>query len=245
MIRVADYVIAISAQLKNEMIAAGVPADRITVLCNAVLLEDYAVRGSGTGLRRELGIPDHHAVLSIIGRLSPEKGHDVFLDAAQILAGRHADLTFLIVGDGPLRAHLEAESSRGHLRGRIVFAGHRTDMAAVYDATTVVVSSSFTEGLPNVLLESFAHRRPAVATRVGGVPEIMSNGVEGWLVEAGRPQDLADRLDAMLRSPTAIAAMGDRARHAIETRFDFRLRTQNLEALYERVMADRSQPVRA
>jgi glycosyltransferase involved in cell wall biosynthesis len=237
LISLADHVIAISDRLKQDVLEGGTPAERITVLKNAILLEDYASEGPGPALRQELGIPAHHAVLSIIGRLSREKGHHDFFTAARALADEFQDVTFLVVGDGPLRAELEAEVAASSLRGRVVFAGHRSDMAAVYDATTIVASSSFTEGIPNVLLEGFAHARPAVATRVGGVPEIMSNGVEGWLVEAHRPQELHDRLALLLKDPGERQAMGRRARRAIETKFDFRARTRELERVYERVVS--------
>jgi glycosyltransferase involved in cell wall biosynthesis len=237
LISLADHVIAISDRLKQDVIDGGTPPHRITVLKNAILLDDYASEGPGPALRRELGIPAHHAVLSIIGRLSREKGHNDFFDAARALAVQFPDLTFLVVGDGPLRAQLEADVAESSLRGRVVFAGHRSDMAAVYDATTVVVSSSFTEGIPNVLLEGFAHARPAVATRVGGVPEIMSNGIEGWLVEAHRPHELSERLALMLKDPVEREAMGRRARRAIESKFDFRARTRELERVYDHVMS--------
>src|SRR3954471_9164960 len=108
LIRLADHVVAISDRLKREVVAAGTPENRVTVLRNAVLLDDYTLGGGGAALRRELGIPEGHAVLSIIGRLSLEKGHEVFLEAAHIIAAAHDRVTFLIVGDGPLRAQLEA-----------------------------------------------------------------------------------------------------------------------------------------
>jgi glycosyltransferase involved in cell wall biosynthesis len=239
-IRLADYVITISDRLKRDVMAAGTPADRICVLRNAILLDDYVAESHRTAFRQEMGIPEHHAVLSIIGRLSLEKGHAVFFEAAGRLASEFKALTFLVVGDGPLRQQLEDAASGADLRGRVVFAGHRTDMAAVYDATDVVVSSSYTEGVPNVLLEGFAYGRPAVATRVGGVPEIMSDGVEGWLVEAGQPDHLAERLGTLLRDPGLIKDMGARARVHVEQEFDFRRRTRQLEAVYERVIATRS-----
>ena len=237
LVRFADHAVAISDQLKRELVAGGTPPERITVLRNAILLDDYKEAGRGAGLRRELRIPEHHAVLSVIGRLSPEKGHDDFLQAARILAPRFPALTFLVVGDGPLRPRLEQAAAVPELRGRVVFAGHRSDVDAVYEATTIVVSSSLTEGIPNVLLEGFAYGRPTVATRVGGVPEIVSNGVEGWLVDPRRPLELAERLAAMLADPAGAAEMGRQARRAIETTFDFARRTRALETLYERVAA--------
>ena len=237
-IRLADHVITISDRLQKDVVSAGTGHDRVSLLRNAVLLDDYVNRGGGPMLRRELQIPDNHVVFSIIGRLSQEKGHDIFLEAARRVAANHAAVTFLVVGDGPLRAPLEASAATAGLQGRVRFIGHRGDMAAVYDATTVVVSTSYTEGIPNVLLEGFAYGRPAVATPVGGVPEIMSDTVQGYLVQPGQPVELTERLERFIANPSTAEEMGVRARRGIESQFDFRRRTRELEHLYERVVEE-------
>ena len=237
LIRLATRVITVSGRLRDELVGAGVPAGRITVLRNAVLLEDYAAAHAGRALRSELGIPPDHQVVAVIGRLSEEKGHDIFLQAARTILARRPNVTFLIVGDGPLRARLEARVAElGLPASQVVFTGHRTDMANVYATIDLLVISSLTEGIPNVLLEAFVHGTTAVATDVGGVGEVLRDGENGRLVPAGDAGPLAERTLELLEDSALRARMGEAARDAIATRFNFAQRTRDVEQLYEQVL---------
>jgi len=235
LIRQADAVIAVSDRLKQELEAAGVPPQRITVLRNAILLRDYAVAGTAESVRREFGIRDDQPVISIVGRLSLEKGHETFLQAASSIAKSHPDLRCLIVGDGPLEHTLRQRVQELGLTAQVVFTGHRSQLADIYAATDVLVISSLTEGIPNVLLEAFAHGKPAVATSVGGVPEVLEEGRTGWLVDVGDHQAIARHVVRLLDAPELRAKMGATARATIEQQFSFESRTKALETLYDRI----------
>lgn len=234
LIRWADAVIAVSDRLTQDLMAAGVPAEKITLLRNGILLDDYASTDAGSALRREFGLRDDQPVVSIVGRLSLEKGHEVFLDAARSIAADCPDARFLIVGDGPLEATLKHRARVLGLNDRVIFTGHRNDLAALYGITSVLVIASFTEGIPNVLLEAFANGKPAVATSVGGIPEVLENGHAGWLVSPGDPSAIADRVVALLKNPLQRSTMGAAGRRLIEDRFSFLQRTRALEDLYTR-----------
>ena len=235
LIRQADAVIAVSDRLKQELEAAGVPPQRITVLRNAILLRDYAVAGTASSVRREFGIREDQPVISIVGRLSLEKGHETFLQAASTIAKSHPDLRCLIVGDGPLEHTLRQRVQELGLTAQVVFTGHRSQLADIYAATDVLVISSLTEGIPNVLLEAFAHGKPAVATSVGGVPEVLEEGRTGWLVDVGDHQAIARHVVRLLDAPELRAQMGATARATIEQQFSFENRTKALESLYDRI----------
>jgi glycosyltransferase involved in cell wall biosynthesis len=235
LIRQADAVIAVSDRLKQELEAAGVPPQRITVLRNAILLRDYAVAGTASSVRREFGIREDQPVISIVGRLSLEKGHETFLQAASTIAKSHPDLRCLIVGDGPLEHTLRQRVQELGLTAQVVFTGHRSQLADIYAATDVLVISSLTEGIPNVLLEAFAHGKPAVATSVGGVPEVLEDGRSGWLVSVGDHQAIARHVVRLLDAPELRAQMGATARATIEQQFSFENRTKALETLYDRI----------
>ena len=240
LIRRADAVIAVSDRLRQELQAAGVPASRISLLRNSILLDDYAARNDGTALRRELGILNGHPVVSIVGRLSPEKGHEVFLQAALRIRQELPDARFLIVGDGPLETALVQRAEELGLTSSVIFTGHRRDLSAIYGITDVLVISSFTEGIPNVLLEAFAYGKPAVSTAVGGVPEVLEDGENGWLVSPGDSETIAERVLMLLRSNEMRQRMGTAARRTIERHFDFTHRTRTLEELYLRLRATRA-----
>lgn len=239
LIGLADAVIAVSGRLKADLEAAGVPARKITVLHNSMLLDD-CLPPDGTPSPAEWRVDGSRPVVSIVGRLSEEKGHRAFLEAAQRILRERPETRFLIVGEGPLEADLRMSVARLSLSESVVFTGHRADMARIYNATDVLVISSSTEGLPYVLLEASAYGTPTVATTVGGIPEVIRDGVTGWLVGSGDVAAIADRVLRCLADPTARAKMGAAARTEIERRFDFRRRTRALEQLYERVAASKS-----
>jgi glycosyltransferase involved in cell wall biosynthesis len=234
-IRQADAVIVVSDRLRQDLEAAGVPPSKITVLRNAILLRDYATPGSPVPVRKEWGLRADQPVISIVGRLSLEKGHEVFLQALALIAKSHPDIRGLIVGDGPLEGPLRQRVHELGLTTHVIFTGHRSQLADVYAATDVLVISSFTEGIPNVLLEAFAYGKPAVATAVGGVPEVLEDGRTGSLVEVGDHQAIARQVVRLLDEPRLRQQMGAAARAAIEQRFSFENRTKALEQLYNRV----------
>jgi len=132
-----------------------------------------------------LGIPEDAVLVGQIGRLSPEKGPDVFLRAALAAHGSAPDVHFVLVGEGPLRADLQELVARLGLASRVHFAGLRQDMASVYAELDIVVSASRSEAMPLALLEAMSCGLPVVATRVGGVPDLIQPGLSGWLVGDG------------------------------------------------------------
>ena len=237
LIGLADRAIAVSGRLGEELTAAGVPASRLTVVRNAVLLGDYGSKGSGEAVRAEFNIPRDHRVISIIGRISAEKGHEVFLAAAKRILERHPKTTFMIVGDGPLRARVGEAAQELGIASHVVFTGHRAKTHDIYGATDVIVISSFTEGIPNVLLEAYAYEMPAVATDVGGVGEVMQDGVSGWLVQPGDPEIIADKVNGLLADDNLRERMGRAGRLAMEHRHNFERRTRVVEELYDSLMA--------
>lgn len=238
LIRCARRAVVVSGRLKQQVVEdAGMPPERVVLLRNALLLDDYPEGADRAGARRKLGLPADAQVVSIVGRLSPEKGHQLFLDMARRIADRMPQACFLIVGHGTLRNRLEGQTAMLGLSDRVLFLGHRSDMHVVYASTDVLALCSFTEGLPNVVLEAFAHGCPAVATRVGGVPEVVTHGVDGFIVEPGQLDALTSAVLTLLSSPDLAAAMGARARATVAARFDFRRRTRELESLYDDVIA--------
>src|SRR5262249_9329859 len=154
-------------------------------------------------------------IIGSAGRLSPEKGFGVFLQAARRLAAKDASLGFVHFGDGPLRKALEQEAAATGLQEVFVFAGYRPDLDRFLPFFDLMVLPSFTEGLPNIVLEAFAAAVPVVATAVGGTPEVVEDNVNGRLVPPGRADDLADAILDVLFSEERRRAMGDHARQHV------------------------------
>ena len=236
--RFFDRVIAVSRRMQGELIARGVPRHKIVLIQNALIVENYRPDRTDKSVRRTWGIPDDHKVIAKIGRLSPEKRQDLFLRAAAVILESHPDTHFVLIGIGPEQAALENLAMELGIRDRVVFAGFRKDMQQVYNSIDLVVQSSMTEGMPNVILEALLMQVPVVATDVGGTAEIVEHEVSGLLIPAEDPAALKAGILRYLNQPDAFArwtAAGER--HVRET-FSHSLRVQRIMDVYDAVLGD-------
>ena len=229
-LRHADAVIAPCDAFIGELTACGVDWLRTTVLHNAV---DPRVALDRTAARQALGVDGRYLIVSI-GRLSREKGHDVLIDAcARLDALLRERLTVIIVGAGPARARLEARARSGRVPVR--FEGFQPCVDQYYAAADLFVLPSRSEGSPNVLLEALAAGCPVIATRVGGVPEIVEHGVSASLVAPDRPVEIGDAIAHLLGDPAAAASIADGGRRAA-ARMTRPARNAKLLSIYHRVL---------
>jgi glycosyltransferase involved in cell wall biosynthesis len=180
-----------------------------------------------------------HPRLGVIARLSPEKGVDLFLEAAQLLHRRGVAFSALIIGDGPDRGKLEAQCARLGIGPMITFVGHQRDMRLVYRALDLLVIPSRSEGLPNVLLESLHVGVPVVATAVGGVPEVLEDPRSGVVVPPGDPGALAEGVIQ------ALTHLNDpewqNAARTAATRFSLAGRIENHRRVYQALLGRSSE----
>ena len=159
-------------------------------------------------------------MVGIVAALRPEKDHATLLRAARLRSTRCPSARFLVVGDGPTRSQLEALCSELAITSNVHFAGARDDVARVLRSIDVFALSSVTvECFPIALLEAMACARPAVCTAVGGVPEMIDDGITGYLVPPKDPQQFAARLLSLLSDPQAARRMGRAGRHRVEAEF--------------------------
>jgi glycosyltransferase involved in cell wall biosynthesis len=185
--------------------------------------------------RTRLGLPVHGSLVGIVGRLVAVKDVDCFLDAAARLAHVRDDATFVVAGDGELRASLEARG-RELLGPRVRFLGWVGDLAALYAALDVVVLTSLNEGTPVALIEAGAAARPVVATRVGGVPSVVTNGVTGTLVPPRQPQGVATQVLQLLEHTDLARSFGEAGRRQMAERFDSPEPASFVADLYRRLL---------
>jgi glycosyltransferase involved in cell wall biosynthesis len=231
-LRAFDRVIAVSAPIFEALRTAGVPANRLRLLHNAIVVERYRKTGQQGLLGSLIGRPIVRPVITTIGRLSVEKGHADLIEALAILAARGVKVTTVLVGDGPERAPLQQKVRMLGLEEYVSLPGYNTDTARILEDTDLMVLPSHTEGLPNVALEALAMEVPVLATRVGGTPEVVLDGKTGRLVEPRSPSALADALAEFLMDPAPWQRMARRGRELVETEFDFGTRTRRLEGIY-------------
>jgi glycosyltransferase involved in cell wall biosynthesis len=231
-----DRVIAVSERIRDDISAAGVRSDRLVLLHNAIVLDRYRRTGRTGALAELIGRPPEGPVISSIGRLSPEKGHADLIEALAIVAGRGQKVTMVLAGEGPERGPLAERVRALGLENQVHFVGYVDPPQRILEETDLMVLPSHTEGLPNAALEALAMDVPVLATRVGGTPEVITDGEEGRLVEARNPALLADAILDFLAHPERWKEMAARGRRTVEQRFDFGARTQALEALYDELV---------
>jgi glycosyltransferase involved in cell wall biosynthesis len=229
--RFATVVLTVSEQDRERMISIEhLPADKVVHLPNGI---SPLVESPGADVRGELGIPPSAPLVVSVSVLRAQKALDVLVRAAEIVHATLPGARFLIVGDGPERDPLAALVRQLGLEEIVHLAGHRSDVGDVLAASDIVASSSAFEGSPLALMESIGAGKPVVATRVGGVPEIVRDGVEGLLVPPGDPAALAAALVDLLRDPARRERMGAAGRERQRSEFDIHVMVERIGALYE------------
>ena len=215
----ADRVIAVSVRTAEILRSTGYPAASLVTIHNGIDVRQVRSERGRDEIRRALGIPPGALVIGTAGRLSPVKAQAALLRAARRILNERPDARILLAGDGPLRAELIATARRLGISHACVFAGARPDVHDVIAAMDIFALSSLHEGTPIALLEAMALQRPVVATAVGGVPEVVTDRLNGLLVPAGDEGALAEACLMLARDPERAAAFGAAARHTVTLRF--------------------------
>ena len=230
-----DRVVAVSEDARDVAITVeGVDPARVTTILNGVDTDEYRP-GDPAAARARLGLPGGGFHIGCVARLSPEKDHATLLAAFAELRARRPDAHLTLIGDGPLRADLEAQAGALGIAEAVRFTGMRSDIAESLPAFDVFALASRTEGISLTLAEAAAAGLPIVATRVGGNPEIVRDGETGLLVPAANPGALAAALDAVAASE-ARAGMGERGRAWVRERFSAERMAEAYTAVYDEVL---------
>jgi len=230
---------AVSDQIRQTLVDAGVREDRIHSIPNAI---DTTVFHRDAAMvkrvRDSLGLGPHDVVIGAVGRLEPQKRFDVLLQAFARIRSKRPDLRLLIVGEGGERTNLEDARNRLGLADSCRFLGHRADIVDLHHAFDLFIQSSDYEGTPNAVLEAMAMETPIVATDVGGTAELIQYRVHGLLVRPQDPVALAQAMEQALRDSEATTKRRSAARQRVEQEFSFDKRMQVVEAIYERLMME-------
>ena len=209
MSRLWDGVIAVSEAVARQVLAQGLPAEKVRVILNGVRLERFEVGGSRQQAREGFGLGGNELVIGSVGRLAPEKGFDVLLEAAAVAASRlHRPLRVLIAGDGPCRAQLEEQARRLRLGPKVLFVGHYQDIPRALAALDLFVLPSRHEACSLALLEALAAGVPVIASRTGGNAEVIGDSGAALLVAPGRADELADAICLLAADPELRQRLG-------------------------------------
>jgi glycosyltransferase involved in cell wall biosynthesis len=210
---------------------------RVTVLHHGIdLARSVHVTAARAAARATLGLPSAAPALGTVANFTPKKDHATLLEAVAAMAPAHPDLRVLLIGSGPLEQELRVRARTLNLERSVVFTGSRGDVADILPALDVFVLSSRYEGLPVSLLEAMASGVPPVATAVGGVPEVVTDGRDGLLVPAGQPAALATAIGRLLDDVDLRSRLGAAARERARD-FDIARAVRFMEQWYEEILA--------
>jgi glycosyltransferase involved in cell wall biosynthesis len=231
--RMAHALLTNAADVRRRLADNGYRAASIAVIRNGVDLERFAPRPHDPAFRVALGAPPDARLVACVSRLNVLKGVDVLLPAAARLVRRFPDVWFVVAGDGPERAALASHARRLGVSSHILFPGDRSDVERLLSQATVSVIPSLSEALPNVALESMASGAALVATRVGGTPEVVEDGVTGLLVAPCDTRELERAIARLLGTPELAVRLSRAARMRMAQRFALRRKTRQVEIFYE------------
>jgi lipopolysaccharide/colanic/teichoic acid biosynthesis glycosyltransferase/glycosyltransferase involved in cell wall biosynthesis len=239
--RLSDRIIAVSEQVKHDLVRYGVAQpEKIRVIPLGLELDPFLDSDVHRGaLRGELKIASDVPLVGIVGRIFPIKNHRLFLEAAAQVAGKLPATRFVVVGDGTLRSEIEALARQLGLEQRVTFTGWRRDLPRVYADLDVLVVSSDNEGTPVSAIEAMASGCPVVATRVGGLPDLVEDGKVGYLVAPRDADAMADSIVGLLSDRERARQMGRSARESVRDRYRAERLCRDIEALYADLLASK------
>jgi glycosyltransferase involved in cell wall biosynthesis len=229
--------VAVSREDRRRMIEVeGIAPDEVTFVANGI---DPVPAGDRERARSELGVPEGVPLLGAVAVLREQKGLDVLLRAVAEVAREVPGVRLAVAGEGPERESLELLAAELGIAPLVMLLGNRSDVPDLLAAFDVAVSASWFEGSPLAAMEYMDAALPIVATRVGGMPDLIDDGVHGRLLEPGDAAGIAAAAVELLRDPEGARAMGEAARERRRAEFDLNGTVRTLEAMYERLVTER------
>ncbi|HXH89337.1 MAG TPA: glycosyltransferase family 4 protein [Gaiellaceae bacterium] len=236
--RMTTRLIAVSPQVRDDLVGLGVaPVEKFTVVRLGIELgERLGTEEEGADARARLGIAPERFVVGWVGRMTGVKRTDDVLESLRLLRERGTDAVLLMIGDGPDREHVEERASRLGIVRHCLFLGYQEDVSGWYRTFDAMILPSANEGTPVVVIEALAAGCPVVATSVGGVPDVVREGVDGFLVPAGDTEALAARLARLAEDPELRARMGAAGRESVPERYAVERLVGDVDELYRSLL---------
>lgn len=232
--RCSDRLVTVSAQVKQDLVTYGVAhPQKISVIPLGFHLDPFLEASVHRGqMRHELGVQANARLVGIVGRLFPIKNHALFLEAAARIVAGEPLARFVVVGDGTLRPALEQQARKLGIADRVIFTGWRHDLPRIYADLDVLVVSSDNEGTPVAAIEAMAAGCPVVATRVGGLPDLITDDETGLLVPPRDAAQLATAVLRLLQNPEVATRLGAAAQQIVRERFAVQRLLTDMNQLY-------------
>jgi L-malate glycosyltransferase len=238
LLRPIDLFVGVSKYVSDRLVFYGIDSGRVETVYNGVDLERFSPVQRNESYREKLGIRDERVkVATYVGQLIPGKGIDTLLEAATAICGRREDILFLIAGEGILKERFMSFIRERGLESKILYLGHRNDTEDIYRASDVCVCPSvWNEAFGLILAEAMACGVPCVASRVGGIPEVVKDGKCGYLVPPGNPAALASAIESLLDDDQMKISFSRDARKRAVDQFDLQAMVNHYIKLYIHLM---------
>lgn len=238
--RLYDHVITISEGIRQVLLAEGLPEPRVTCVRSAVDATPYLAAVDRPAFLHEFGLPHHALVVGIVAQLIERKGHRYLIEAVSHLQGNYPQLRVLVFGKGPLQAALQQEIAQRQLSEVIRFAGFRNDLPQWLGGLDLLVHPADMEGLGVSLLQASAAAVPIIASRAGGLPEAVADGISGILIPPGDVSALVAAMQRLLDDADLRHQFGAAGRQRILREFSVDAMVEGNLAVYRRVLAARA-----
>lgn len=231
-LRFSQQIVAVSTGQEKKIVAHGISSRNLCVIRNAINLTQTPLVNA-VSLRKQLGLSEQSILVASAGRLSPEKNYATMITVSKKIIQANDKVVFIIFGEGFLRSKLEQQIATEGLGGKFLLPGFRRDLPTLIPQIDIFMLPSFTEGLPNVVLEAFASKKPVVATAVGGTPEVVQDGISGFLTTPDNIRAMVQSVEKLVDSPGLRQQMGHAGYSYIAEHFGFEAQTHKYTELYK------------
>lgn len=241
LLRRSEKIIAVSEYTKRELLKHyKVKRRKIQVVHNGVNTQKFRPPKDKSEIKKQMGFKKKDRIVLYVGRLYSRKGLYTLIKAIPRVTRKHKDVNFVIAGEG---LHNEREklahfAAKLGVKENTIFTGYFPDekLPKLYQASDIFLFPTLYENLPFAVLEALSTGLPVVTTRVGGIPEVITNGKNGFLVETSNPEELADRTSSLLEDPRKASKMGRKGRKVVEEKFDWRHIVEEVVEIYSEAL---------
>jgi glycosyltransferase involved in cell wall biosynthesis len=239
LVKKTNKVVTVSDEVRRFTIEQEkLPSNKVVRIYNGIDLERFHRKQEPQRVFHELGMKHGDIILGSVGRIAPQKGFQDFLEILPMILEKNKKVKYIIVGDGPHRNKLEKIVASKHLTGKVIFAGERENIPDVLNVFSLFILPSHWEGLPTVVLEAMAVEKVVIASSLPQIGEIITDGVNGFLVDFTRKDMVISLIDNLIAQPHNLLEIGKRARMRVREMFTIEEMVKNHENLYEQELRE-------
>lgn len=230
-----DRIITVSIDIK-ENLSKKINPQKIVTIHNSVNISAIKPVRSADDIKNELGIKLNQLLIGTVGRMVAIKGFDILLSAIRIIIATKPEIMLLLAGDGPLKPALMQRAQELHIGENVMFLGFREDIVDIINCFDIFVISSHHEGIPTAMLEAMVLKKAVISTNVGGIPEVIQDGVSGILANPGNAESIATACLKVLENPGLRVRLENRAEVRVREGFSSQVQKDCFLGLYKEIL---------